>query len=233
MSDDRAKRAPYLIVEPDAQLARALTLKLARHAPTVLAASLAEARIVVHDRPRWSGVIVEMKLPDGGGLELVNEMRCNQPELVALILSRLHDPSLLSDGADERTLMSPKPPPSGALSAFLVRTLGITKPVSSLPPNRSRTPAPGSRPPPAAVDKERFLARARAVKAEAERSGLSPREQQIVGLFVEGRSPDEALAQLKLDAHEYEILVESVLAKTGAHNMGQLALQLVKRAMEE
>jgi DNA-binding NarL/FixJ family response regulator len=230
----RGKRPPYLIVEPDAELARALTIKLGRHAPTVLATTLAEARIAVADRDRWSGVVVELRLPDGGGLELIEQMRVGQPELTALMLSRLHDPSLFAEDPSDKTILAPKPPPAAALSAFLVRSLGITKPVSSLPPMAKRTPPPGAhRPPPGAEDRERFLARARVVRTEAERSGLTSREQQVVGLFVEGRSPDEALSQLNMQSDEYEEIVASILAKTGAHNMGQLALRLVKEAMSE
>ncbi len=234
MDDERAKRPPYLIVEPDIELARALTLKLGRHAPTVLCNSVAEARIAIYDRDKWSGLVTELRLPDGGGLELLDEMRRRQPELTALLLSRLHDPSLVSDEPTERTLLAPKPPPGAALSAFLVRSLGITRPVSSLPPLAKRTPPPGAhRPPPGAEDRDRFLARARVVRAEAERARLTSREQQVVGLFVEGRSPDETLTQLHMQPAEYDEVVASILSKTGAHNMGQLALRLVKEAMSE
>jgi DNA-binding NarL/FixJ family response regulator len=160
-------------------------------------------------------------------------MRGRQPGLVALVLSRLHDPALLGGDADEATILAGKPPSSAALSAFLVRSLGLKtpmKPISSLPPRRhtppSHTPIPDNLDP-------AFVRRMEHVKEEAHRHGLTVQEQQILGLSVEGRSPDDAMRALHIDASAYEAAIRSILMKTGAHNMGQLALRIVRDAMRE
>ncbi|MBW2461373.1 MAG: hypothetical protein JRH11_06985 [Deltaproteobacteria bacterium] len=228
---DRAQRPPYLIVEPDPTLARQLTLKLGRHAPTIVASTVAEAKILIDERDRWSGIITELRLPDGSGLDLIDRMRQPQPKLCAMVLSSLHDPSLLGDyAADGSTLLTTKPPPGGALSAFLVETLGINRPISNLPPPTSQAPSMPSVPP-REENRGLYEARVDAVRREAKRAGLSDEETRILGLMVEGRSPDEAIAAVKLEPAAWDSRVASILQKTGAHNMGQLALRIVKESM--
>lgn len=228
---DRANRAPYLIVEPDPTLARQLTLKLGRHAPTIVASTMAEARILIDEREGWSGVCTELRLPDGSGLDLIERMRQPQPQLCALVLSSLHDPSLLGDRDDDRcTLLTTKPPPGGAISAFLVETLGIHRPVSNLPPATSKAPLMPSVPP-REENRGLYEARVDAVRNEAKRADLTHEETRILGLIVEGRSPDEAIAEVGLNPADWDTRVASILNKTGAHNMGQLALRVVKESM--
>ncbi len=229
---DRGKRPPYLIIEPDPELAKQLTVKLGRHAPTVVAGSLAEARILVNERDSWSGVCTELRLPDGLGLDLVKRMRKSQPDLCALVLSRLHDPALLGDDSAgaSKTILAAKPVPGRALSAFLVESLGIQRPVSSLPPVADREKTPPSVPP-KQQNRDFYEARVDAVRAEAKKGGLTDEETLIVGMIVEGRSPDETIEELGIDPKDWDARVGSILQKTGAHNMGQLALRIVKDAM--
>ena len=228
---DRAQRPPYLIVEPDPSLARQLTIKLGRHAPTIVASTMAEAKILIDERERWSGICTELRLPDGSGLELIDRMRMPQPKLCAMVLSSLHDPSLLGNHADDGcTLLTTKPPPGGAISAFLVETLGINRPVSNLPPPTAHAPLMPSVPP-REENRDLYEARVDAVRKEAKRAGLSNEETRILGLMVEGRPPEEAIAAVKLDPADWESRVASILRKTGAHNMGQLALRIVKESM--
>ncbi len=227
---ERGKRPPYLIIEPDPELARQLTVKLGRHAPTVVAGSIAEARILVNERDRWSGVCTELRLPDGSGLDLVAEMRTSQSDLCALVMSRLHDPSLLGD-SDERpkTLLASKPIAGKALSAFLVESLGIQNAVSSMPPRDQGATPPSV--PPKHQDRDFYESRVDAVRAEAKKGGLTDEETLIVGMAVEGRSPDETIRELGIDPKDWDARVATILDKTGAHNMGQLALRIVKDAM--
>jgi len=228
---ERGQRPPYLIVEPDPELAKQLTIKLGRHAPTVVAGSMAEAKILANERDLWSGICTELRLPDGSGLELVERMRQAQPELCALVLSRLHDPSLVGDDAvQQKTILAPKPVPGKALSAFLVKSLGIRRPVSSLPPVKARgTPPPSV--PPKEANRDFYEARVDAVRSEAKKGGLTDEETLIVGMTVEGRSPDETIKELGIDPRDWDKRVASILEKTAAHNMGQLALRIVKDAM--
>jgi DNA-binding NarL/FixJ family response regulator len=228
---ERGQKPPYLIVEPDPVLARQLTIKLGRHAPTVVAGSVAEAKILANERDAWSGICTELRLPDGSGLDLVERLRRNQPELCALVLSRLHDPALLGQEAHgKRTILASKPVPGQALSAFLVESLGIKRPESSLPPVRERGEPPPSVPPKEA-NRDFYEARVDAVRAEAKKGGLTDEETLIVGMTVEGRSPDETIKELGIDPRDWDTRVASILDKTNAHNMGQLALRIVKEAM--
>jgi DNA-binding NarL/FixJ family response regulator len=229
---DRGKRPPYLIIEPDPELAKQLTVKLGRHAPTVVAGSLAEARILVNERDTWSGVCTELRLPDGAGLDLVERMRRNQPDLCALVVSSLHDPSLLGgETTTPKTILASKPIAGKALSAFLVESLGIQKAVSSLPPVADRGGSTPPSVPPKQQDRDFKEARVDAVRAEAKKGGLTDEETLIVGMMVEGRSPDETIQELGIDPKEWDARVASILDKTSAHNMGQLALRIVKDAM--
>ena len=79
--------------ERNVQLARELTVFLGRHAPTVLASSVAEAGYTLADHGSWSGVVTEMRLPDGSGIEFLERLlegAVTAPPAV-IVLSALED----------------------------------------------------------------------------------------------------------------------------------------------
>jgi DNA-binding response OmpR family regulator len=82
----------FLIVEPDRDTADILgQLCLELRAPRVTH-NLAEARRALGTRSRWAGVIQELELPDGSGLELLEQVRAKFPLLPVLVLTSLTDP---------------------------------------------------------------------------------------------------------------------------------------------
>ncbi len=81
----------FLIVEPDQDTANVLShLCRELRAPQVTR-SLAEARRALSMRSRWAGVIQELVLPDGWGVDLLKEIRAKFPSLPVLVLTSLTD----------------------------------------------------------------------------------------------------------------------------------------------
>jgi FixJ family two-component response regulator len=240
---DRRRRPPFLVVEHDPKLARDLTIFLGRHAPTVLAASLADARYAVADHDRWSGVVAEMRMPDGSGLDLLQVLRRTHSGLHGLVLTGLHDPSLFQMSSDAETMFSPRPPEQRTLAAFVVTALGLDSPEtrrSSAPPGvPSMTPpsagsGPGPKPkrdvrtlPELGPGDVPFMTRAAAVRDEAMASGLSTREMQVLGLVAEGREPVDTVRALGMDSDAYEAHLRRILAKTRSRNIDELVQRIL------
>ena len=84
-------RPRVLHVEDDADVRAVIAAQAARLADFEGAASLAEARLRLQSQ-RYQLLLLDLELPDGSGLDLLQEVQCNQPQLPVIILST-HDVS--------------------------------------------------------------------------------------------------------------------------------------------
>lgn len=89
----------FLLVEDNDLVARACQRALEQHGAVSLAGSVAEGIIVVAT-VRLTGLVADIALPDGSGLEVAMEARARMPDLPILIISGDVDPARL-DIADE------------------------------------------------------------------------------------------------------------------------------------
>src|SRR5688572_4206547 len=85
-----------LIVEDDAELARALGRFFRAHRPVETAGTLAEARAFLAQPREWSAVILDLMLPDGLGLDLLDEIRAKQMQMPVLVLTGELDRSFVN-----------------------------------------------------------------------------------------------------------------------------------------
>ena len=67
----------FLIVEDEPTLARTLARTFGRHGPVEVVHSMAAARDQLENHAEWTGVILDLILPDGYGLDLLAEIRQN------------------------------------------------------------------------------------------------------------------------------------------------------------
>ena len=98
----------FLLVEDNALFREGLALVLEQRTgfDNVQAASLAEASHVLDNPPGTiSMVIVDVELPDGDGIELIEKLRDTEPEMPLVALTPARDPvrraRALRAGADE------------------------------------------------------------------------------------------------------------------------------------
>lgn len=77
----------FLIVEDEAPFARALTRQVEEHRPVTWASTLAIAREEFSRRDDWTGIFLDLMLPDGHGLDLLVEIRERLPLLPVLVLT--------------------------------------------------------------------------------------------------------------------------------------------------
>jgi DNA-binding CsgD family transcriptional regulator len=66
----------------------------------------------------------------------------------------------------------------------------------------------------------------------AERYALTPREQQVVKLIIEGRSTEEIAIQLGITRNTVSLYVKSALAKTGSSSRAALLGRLMRPGPE-
>lgn len=86
-AETEAPLQPLLLVDDDAPFRQRLTVLLQRRGFAVTAAgSLAEARIEAA-RMKPTHAVVDMRLDDGNGLDLVTELRANAPDIRIVVLT--------------------------------------------------------------------------------------------------------------------------------------------------
>jgi two-component system catabolic regulation response regulator CreB len=79
-------------VEDDPTVARALAWCLRRHGDVTIAATVRDALLAYRRTSDWAALIVDVGLPDGSGLRLLEELRPTCPELPALVITGALDP---------------------------------------------------------------------------------------------------------------------------------------------
>ena len=79
--------AQVLIVEDEAGIVDALVFVLGQHGFSAQGTQdLAQARLALH-KQSFDAVILDLKLPDGSGLDLLRELRAQHPQTLVLILT--------------------------------------------------------------------------------------------------------------------------------------------------
>src|SRR5207248_11713280 len=82
-----AGKGAFLRVEDDPAIARAIGRLLAKSRPTHHVSRVAEAKAALEDATSWTGLVVDIGLPDGSGLDVLSAAREKWPTLPALVLT--------------------------------------------------------------------------------------------------------------------------------------------------
>lgn len=169
------------------------------------AASVREALAVVnHTKPQV--VVVDIRLPDGNGIDLCRELRQQDPTLGVVVLSMY--------GTREWLLKARE---AGA-SAFVSKDAPAPEVVNAI---RASAAAPG-----------RFMTAglAEAVLSRPEQAGpgLTTRESQVLALLAEGHNVAEIADQLRIGRSTTKTHISSIYAKLGASNRAQVIMEAIR-----
>jgi len=94
--DARRETRPVLIVEDDLVVAREIARVYEDRWPVRPAFNLAAARALVGGANRFAGAILDVRLPDGLGTDLIGTLRAAQPCLRILVLTAFNDKSIVN-----------------------------------------------------------------------------------------------------------------------------------------
>jgi len=109
-----------LIVEDETQMARALERFFrSQDFAVVVSRSVAEARSVLEAEGSWAAFVIDVGLPDGDGLELLEQARSVGLRAPALVLTARSDVGTLQRAQLHAAQFLPKPPPRANLEAFV------------------------------------------------------------------------------------------------------------------
>jgi len=149
--------------------------------------------------------VLDVRLPDGNGVELCRELRSQDPELRCVILTSFGDDEALFDaimaGASAYVLKQVR----GSDLVDAVRRVGAGQ--SLLDPALTA----------------RVLERIRTEQSESEEEKLTPQERRILELLGEGLSNKEIAARIHLAEKTVRNYVSNLLAKLGMHRRTEAA----------
>ena len=111
----------FLIAEDDALVGRILVRALSEHGHTELVTTVEEARNALATKS-FTGVVVDVGLPDGSGLDLITDARSHDPGVSALIVSGRVDERRLAEAHHLGASFLLKPVDTRQLGLFAVRT---------------------------------------------------------------------------------------------------------------
>jgi DNA-binding NarL/FixJ family response regulator len=202
------ERVRVLLVDDHAAIREAMALAFAEDDGFVVAGqagTLAEARTML------DGVdvaIVDLRLPDGSGADLIGELRANGSDARALVLS-----------ADVDRVATARAVEKGA-AAVLDKSMHLHDVVAAVRRLRAgETLIPLEE----VVELMRLAARERDREAEERRlaGSLTPREREILQLLAEGLDSRRSAARLHISPRTHRNHVANVLAKLGVHSQLQ------------
>jgi DNA-binding NarL/FixJ family response regulator len=118
--DDPTRDLPHVLIVEDApDVAARLEKRAARCAPVALASAKREAIELLAGRSLWCGAILDIGLPDGSGLDLLDAFRAKAPRAPALVLTGQCSPELINRAQRARAEYAVKPAAPANIQAFL------------------------------------------------------------------------------------------------------------------
>lgn len=158
--------------------------------------------------------VLDVRLPDGSGVEVCRQIRSDHPEISCLMLTSFSDDEALFDA-----IMA------GAAGYVLKEVRGM-----DLVGDIRRVAAGESLLDP--VLTARVIERLRRPAAEPEDHGLTPREDHILQLIAEGRTNRQIAEAMILSEKTVKNYVSNLLAKLGMNRRTEAAVYAVKRSQE-
>jgi len=209
------KPSAVLLVEDDPAASGRMTKLLGRMYPGVLmchAPTLAQAQTHLQDTP-FDLVLIDMQLPDGSGIELLQQLARLQPEAVGLVLSAWGQPDTIvgairagargyllknvDDMEIERSLASVERGGAPIDPVIARRILALmTSPPEEMPQPAKATTASAAASRPAEIETQ-----------------LSRRQTEILRAVASGQTNREIANALSLSAHTVECHTRSIYRK--------------------
>lgn len=168
------------------------------------AGSIAEARAVMRKEPTVA--IVDVRLPDGSGIDFCRELRATAPEVAVVILTMYGDDSYLLAARD-----------AGA-STFITKDSPAREIVAAV---RTAAATPATF---AAAGLTEALARA----GDTQVPILTPREREVLTLVAEGLSVAGISRRLYISESTTKTHIAKIYVKLGASNRAQAVVKALR-----
>lgn len=196
----------FLIAEDDELVGRLLVRALSAHGKTELVTTVADARSAM-ERESFTAVVVDVGLPDGSGLDLINDARAQDPTVSALVVSGRVDARRLAAAhvLDASYLL--KPVNAEQIELFAVRM-------------RSKVRARAAR-------------IAQAVEQWSVEYELTRAEASILEIAAEGASRSQLAAARGVAPNTLKKQVQILLAKTGDSTLDVAVNRLLRTLLDE
>jgi DNA-binding NarL/FixJ family response regulator len=196
------QQARFLVVDDEPIANRSITRVLAKFGEVACAASVADAFEFMRERREWCGLVLDLRLPDGSGLDVLERAREQGPHTPALLLSGEMEPDAINRAfaLDAKCLC--KPCPTEHLRQFAQEALLAE---SEIP--------------------ERMV---KAVRDLATKHGLTPAQVEILQSVVRGIDRASIVASRQVSENTHKTQVRSILRKTRTLSLGELRDQVLR-----
>lgn len=200
----RAK-GEFLLVEDDAAIARAVGRLLEKVRPTRHVTGVTAAKIALATRGKWTGLVVDIGLPDGSGLDVVGVARQRWPSLPALVLTGSTQPADINRSFTLRADFLVKPGSPEAIKAFARKAIARES-----------------------IDDERVADVVDQIVVEV---GLTTRERDVLLVAIEDVGRSGVAHALGVRENTAKTHVRTLLKKTAAGSLEDLANRIYRRAL--
>ena len=197
----------FLIVEDEPTLARTLARTFGRHGPVEVVHSMGAARELLQSEEEWTGVVLDLILPDGYGLDLLAEIRQTHGALPVLVLTGELNRDVVNKVQTMRGEYVCKPASADNLNPFIRRALAQAR-----------------------VDDAAIGQR---IEHLARQLKLTRRETELLTLSVDGLSRKELAESLGVAENTVKAQIRSLLKKSGARSLATLAQKVIKGATRD
>jgi DNA-binding NarL/FixJ family response regulator len=175
-------------------------------------AGTAEAALPAIRAARPRVAVLDVRLPDGSGVEVCREVRSRHPEVACLMLTSYSDDEALFDAI------------LAGASGYVLKEVGGSDLVGDI-----RKVAAGH----SLLDPEltnRALSRMRAREREQRGDHLTPQEERILSHIAEGMTNRQIAESMYLSEKTVKNYVSNLLAKLGLSRRTEAAVYAVRRA---
>lgn len=194
-----------LIVEDQPAIARTLSDLVGALAPVQVSATLAEARPVLESPADLLAAIVDVSLPDGNGIDLIAEIRPRRPLLPVLVLTARDD----WEDVNRAFALAARYVRKTRDASFLARMV-TSFVLAALP------------------DVERAMS---IVDQFCDRYDLSPRQRELVRLYIQGCPRDGLASAMRLAENTVKYHVRETLHKCEASSLDALCRQILQESL--
>lgn len=195
----------WLVVEDDEKVANVLRRVLERFRVTQVVATVQAAKALLATDARWTGLIVDIGLPDGSGFEVVMYARRAMPLVPILVLTGNHERDDINRAHQLRAEYLVKPAAGPELFGFLRRAVSLER-----------------------VPNERV---AWLVEELTQRLQLTAREAELIAAAVGNTPRSELREQFSITDNTLKTQIRQVLQKTGFESLDALAKAILRAAL--
>lgn len=196
----------FLVIDDEEVWRRLIVGAFAPFREVQVASSLAEAHEAIERHAIWVGVVADIVLGDGSGLDFLEAIRKRGIDSPALVLTGHHDAMRINRARAIGAEFLCKPPDSDNLTGFARRAIAL---------HWTRS--------------ERL---ARWIDAFAVERRLTPRESELVCAAVAGMPRRLVADELGVSENTLKVQTGRLLLKCGAKDLADLSDGILKRALE-